>query len=296
MLIYLTHSSIDKPFVSVFNNTLIAFGIDTFYDDKDIGYGEDIPGKIYDGLDKADFFIYFISNNSINSKWVQEELSIAKMYEKEKKKTMILPILIDKLDKIPASIKSKKYADLSDRKIDIHSQNFKLILKSLGISEEQSIKNDLKKIESNKVRSAIEKIVLFSSEMQIILSDISFMLRFISQSEIDQVYYRRFLETRIEIKYRNLFSKLEPILSNIGKIQEITFSKSVAEDVINRLKKFLRYYNEIMEYDKPDNPDNKWLIDAAESARSLQRRLGQLEHQLLVFYLNNTNIEVISTS
>lgn len=288
MQTFLSHSTLDKSFVSDFNNVLIAFGIKTFYDDKDIAIGEDIPEKIYEGIDNSDFFIYFISKNSINSRWVKEELSVAKMHEKEKNGTIILPVLIDKLEKIPSSIKSKRYADFSDRKIDIHSKDFKLILKSLGISEEQNINDDLKKIESAKVRLAIEKIVLYSSEMQIILSDISFMLRFITESKIDQIYYRRFLETRNEIKHRNLFLKLEPILSNIGKIQEITFSKLVADDVINRLKKFLRYYNEIMEYEKPANPEKKWLVDAAESARSLQRRIGQLEHQLLVFYLNNS--------
>ena len=84
MQVFLSHSTADKPFVNEFNSILTAFGVKTFYDDKDIGIGDDIPGKIYEGIENSDFIMYFISKNSINSKWVQEELSIAKMYEKER--------------------------------------------------------------------------------------------------------------------------------------------------------------------------------------------------------------------
>ena len=160
-----------------------------------------------------------------------------------------------------------------------------MVLNALGLSKEKNIDSDLEKIESKKIQSVIETIVLFSSELQMILSDISFMLRFITEAKSDPVYNRRFLETRNEIIHRDLPAKLQPIISNLDQIKEIAFSEIIARDVLNRIRNFLNFYNGIMSYNKVANPEKKWLIDAAESARSLQRGTAQLEHQLLVFYL-----------
>lgn len=284
MLVFLSHSSIDKPFVNEFNAVLTAFNVKTFYDDKDIGIGDDIPQKIYEGIERSDFIMYFISKHSIKSRWVQEELSIAKMYEKEKKGIKILPILIDNIESIPTSIKSKRYANFCDRKIDIQSNDFRLVLQTMGINSTEDIKNDLKKLETIKFQTTIEKIVLVSSELQVILSDISFMLRFITEAKLERVYYRRFLETRNEIQSRHLFTKINPLLTHIEKIKEIKFSEMLAKEVISRYKKFLRFYYDIMNYNEAEKPNSKWLINSAESARSLQRKIGELEHQLLVFY------------
>ena len=83
--VFLSHSSKDKDFVRDFDTALQAFGIETFLDERDIGIGEDIPQRLYQELSHASHIIYFISRNSIDSKWVQEELSIGKVREKEKK-------------------------------------------------------------------------------------------------------------------------------------------------------------------------------------------------------------------
>ena len=56
--------------------------------------GEDFPQRIYDEIKQATHICYIISRNSVNSEWVKEELSTAKVVEKERKKTFIIPILI----------------------------------------------------------------------------------------------------------------------------------------------------------------------------------------------------------
>lgn len=287
MQVFLSHSTADKPFVNEFNTVLTAFGVKTFCGEMDIGIGYDIPTKIYEGIENSDFVVYFISKNSIKSKWVQEELSIAKMYEKEKNGVFILPILIDDIDKLPTSIKSKRCAKFIDRKIDIRSKEFKLILKALGISNEKRIDKDLKEIDSKTIQLVIETIVLFSSELQMILSDISFLLRFVTEAKIESIYNRRFHEARNEIIFRNVPEKMQPIMSNLKQIKKIAFSEIIAGDIIIRTKKFLEFYSEIVLYKKSESPKKEWLHKAAESSRSLQRRIAQLEHQLLVFYLKS---------
>src|SRR3954470_23427483 len=81
--VFLSHSSKDKPFVEQLSAWLEGSGVQTFLDKKDIRVGDSIPATIYKSIGKATHLIYVISKGSLSSKWVAEELSIAKMREKE---------------------------------------------------------------------------------------------------------------------------------------------------------------------------------------------------------------------
>ena len=131
--VFLSHSSADKPFVRELDRALRNFGVKTFLDERDIKIGEDIPQRIYQEIDESSYVCYIISSNSINSEWVKEELSTAKMIEKERGGVFILPILIDDVE-LPTSVKSKRYADFRNVKhIDPSSLSFRLSLEALGI-------------------------------------------------------------------------------------------------------------------------------------------------------------------
>ncbi|WP_319549870.1 toll/interleukin-1 receptor domain-containing protein [Desulfogranum marinum] len=131
--VFLSHSSKDKPFVRELDKALRAFGVDTFLDERDIGIGEDIPQKVYDALQEATYVCYILSNNSVDSEWVKEELSVAKMLEKERGGVFILPILIENI-KIPTAIKSKRYADFrTNSSLRIDSLPLRLLLSALDI-------------------------------------------------------------------------------------------------------------------------------------------------------------------
>jgi hypothetical protein len=108
--IFISHSGQDAEFARQLDATLLANGTKTFLAERDIRIGDVIPEKIYAGLENATDLVYIVSAHSIHSRWVQEELSIAKMREKGSRGFRIFPVLIDELE-LPASILHIKYAD-----------------------------------------------------------------------------------------------------------------------------------------------------------------------------------------
>lgn len=111
--VFISYSHADKEFVRNLDAQLLANKVNTFLDEREIKVGDYIPEKIYEGIGTSTHLIYVISRNSLGSTWVKEELSIAKMKEKEAKGFCILPVLIDEVE-IPTSILHVKYADFRD--------------------------------------------------------------------------------------------------------------------------------------------------------------------------------------
>ena len=72
--VFLSHSHKDKEFVRQFEASLISVGVNTFLDEKEISIGDSIPESIYEGIRLSTHLAYIISQNSIKSKWVLEEL------------------------------------------------------------------------------------------------------------------------------------------------------------------------------------------------------------------------------
>src|SRR5947208_1191173 len=98
MYVFISHPSLDKAFVNRLADSLAFYGIPVFLDERSIKVGDSIPGKIYAALERCSHVIYVLSVNSINSKWVNEELSVAKMKQLNSKDCNILPIAIDDMD------------------------------------------------------------------------------------------------------------------------------------------------------------------------------------------------------
>lgn len=75
--LFLSHSSKDNEFVEKLRQSLKADGYNVWYDDWEIRVGDSIIQKINDGISESDFLIIVLSKNSVNSKWVREELNSA---------------------------------------------------------------------------------------------------------------------------------------------------------------------------------------------------------------------------
>ena len=65
------------------DTSFVVRGVETFLDDKAIKVGDQIPKRIVYGISESDYLIYIISKSSVQSAWVEEELNIAKIKEKE---------------------------------------------------------------------------------------------------------------------------------------------------------------------------------------------------------------------
>jgi len=144
MYIFISHSSQDKPFVRQLADSIAYYGILLFLDERHIKIGDNIPDKIYSALEKATHVIYVLSNNSINSHWVKEELSIAKKRQLDQRGGTLLPILIDNVEP-PASIIHIKYADFRNWQVkESYLHAFRELMIALDIKADYVGSSELK--------------------------------------------------------------------------------------------------------------------------------------------------------
>lgn len=128
--VFISHSSLDKKFVSTLTKALNERGINTWVDDKQIKVGQPIPRRISEGIAACEFFLVVISRAAIQSRWVEGELNSAHFHAARNKSDTILPVLLERVD-LPALLQPLRYADFS--------KSFELgirdLLRSLEIDE-----------------------------------------------------------------------------------------------------------------------------------------------------------------
>ncbi len=113
-IVFLCHSSNDKPFVRTLAERLRSDRIDIWLDELEISVGESIHEKVNEGLKTSDFFVVVLSRASVRSRWVREELSSASSMEKyDKAGVFVLPLLLEDCD-VPPLLRDRKYAAFID--------------------------------------------------------------------------------------------------------------------------------------------------------------------------------------
>ncbi len=111
-VVFLSHSSKDKAFIRQLASDLTSEGILIWLDEQQINVGDSINSSINQGLAESDYFVIALSDNSVNSEWVNRELNSALIDEIEEKKVRVLPIKLSDCE-FPKLIKDKKYADFT---------------------------------------------------------------------------------------------------------------------------------------------------------------------------------------
>lgn len=102
------HQDIER--VSLFASIIAKNNFDIWMDTKDIPLGESIISTVSKALNDADIYMLFISNNSIKSSWVSEELNIALSKNITNKKPQIIPVLLDDCS-IPTALSGRLFLD-----------------------------------------------------------------------------------------------------------------------------------------------------------------------------------------
>lgn len=110
--VFISHASVDKPTARRIVETLRGKGIYPWIDEDAILVGHSIPGRIADGLDRADLLCVLISKAALESAWVTRELEVF-LHKFLKEGRAILPCRLDKSD-MPTLISNIKYADFSE--------------------------------------------------------------------------------------------------------------------------------------------------------------------------------------
>jgi TIR domain len=109
-LLFLCHSSQDKPFVRQVRNDLANAGHNTWIDEFEIKVGDSIVEKINSATEIADGLIFFLSEASMNSSWVKREWQSTLYRYLSGSKTKVYPALIEECD-IPPILSDIKFAD-----------------------------------------------------------------------------------------------------------------------------------------------------------------------------------------
>ena len=111
--IFLSHNHKDKPFVRQLAADLEAKGVKVWIDEAEIGVGHSLIRKISSGIYEMDFLGAVLSPDSVQSRWVQEELEQALHIQISEAYVKVLPILLRDC-KIPGFLLDKVYADFRD--------------------------------------------------------------------------------------------------------------------------------------------------------------------------------------
>ena len=113
-LIFLSHSSIDKPVIDeifpVFEHSMnLTLPCRFWYDAWNIRAGQDIHQEVERGIEDSNIVLVFISKSSLASGWVEKEWRTKHYNEISSKNIQVVPIIIDLTtpEKLPGFLKTK---------------------------------------------------------------------------------------------------------------------------------------------------------------------------------------------
>jgi GTPase SAR1 family protein len=141
MKVFLSHSSKDKEFVRKLGADLKKLGHYIWFDEWEIKVGDCIVQKVEQGINDSDYIIIVLTPEAVESGWVEREWKVAFGKEVEKKRVIVLPVLL-KNCKIPILLSTKKYADFRE--------NYEIGLVALTQALVTVSKADSNKVESQR--------------------------------------------------------------------------------------------------------------------------------------------------
>lgn len=222
MKTFISYSSKNIDFINKLVPLLKKDKIDMWFDQWEIKVGDSIITKIENALNEVNGLIIIISKESIKSKWVRKELSIALMQDLSKKDIKIFPVLIDYCE-MPNTLSEFKYADFrTDFKI-----GYNQLLKAFDTSNKDEGKSNFKRYINGEKR--LENHVDIYKECY---SNYSILLRNLTivSSIITEAWY--------------LFSEYENDRNNIGRpFMEEDVRLEVADLIISNIIKDSRLDN-----------------------------------------------------
>lgn|SRR3989338_1485394 len=113
MSIFISHSHKDKEFVDRLGVKLSTERIPVFVDRWEMNVGDSITQKIESAITHSSFLLVVLSKNSVDSVWCKREISSGLMLELERKRVVVLPVIIEDCE-IPLFLRDKFYADFRD--------------------------------------------------------------------------------------------------------------------------------------------------------------------------------------
>jgi hypothetical protein len=110
MAVFFSYSHEDREAVDKIAANLLKRRVNVWVDRWELRVGDSLIQRIQSEIQKADALVVVLSKASVESQWCQKELSAGLIRELEKKRVVVLPILLEDCQ-IPLFLRDKKYAD-----------------------------------------------------------------------------------------------------------------------------------------------------------------------------------------
>lgn len=110
--VFISYSSRDREFVEKLDSRLQELGIRPWRDIRDLHVGQNVYATISEAIRTQPIFLIVITKQSINSRWVREELETA-LHNRVEGKKEIFPVVAQDIsdDEIPHELQKLKWAD-----------------------------------------------------------------------------------------------------------------------------------------------------------------------------------------
>jgi hypothetical protein len=127
--VFLSHSSKDKPFVLMLAADMKASEVEIWIDKVEIRVGDSLIRKISEGIIESNYVAACLSQNSVQSNWVKEELEIAATLGINNNRVLVLPILLEDCN-LPPFLAHRLYIDF--RHPHQYDESFRNLLKRIN--------------------------------------------------------------------------------------------------------------------------------------------------------------------
>ena len=128
--IFLSHNHRDKQFVRVLAQDLSAMGVKVWLDEAEVKVGDSLITKVSEAIDEMSYLGVVLSPNSVNSRWVKEELNQALVRQLSDRDASVLPIMVADCQ-VPGFLRDRLYADFRDP--GDYDNALRRLLTSIGI-------------------------------------------------------------------------------------------------------------------------------------------------------------------
>lgn len=123
--VFLSHNVRDKRFARRLGSALADNGVRVWIDEAELKVGDSLLERISEGIRDMQYLGVILSPNSVDSNWVQKEVSMAMTQEITNARVQVLPILY-KDCRTPLFLQDKLYADFRNPAM-FHSSLAKLL-------------------------------------------------------------------------------------------------------------------------------------------------------------------------
>lgn len=140
--IFISYSHMDKDFVNSIVDKLNNTHHDVVIDEISFDLGDPINEKIIHSITESEFVLVFLSSNSVNSVWVNQEIYSTLHQELKDKKLKLIPCVIDNCELPKSFNKLKQYERIKlDFKSDFE-ESIKKLIERLNAERPSVFKNE----------------------------------------------------------------------------------------------------------------------------------------------------------